>query len=84
MVACLVSQPNANLVNRPYLVKMQQIFSCKLNRWLVVISYLYLFMYGTIQVLRHHVFDFFMPTHILDDLQYCKSLPFSDPTHPPL
>ena len=28
---------------------------------------------GTIQVLRHHVFDFFRPTHLFDDLQYCKS-----------
>ena len=29
--------------------------------------------YGTIQLLRHHVFDFFRPTHLFDDLQYCKS-----------
>ena len=35
--------------------------------------YTYLLFKRTIQVLRHHVFDFFMPTHILDDLQYCKS-----------
>ena len=29
---------------------------------------------GTIQVLRHHVFDFLgPPTHLFDDLQYCKS-----------
>ena len=28
---------------------------------------------GTIQVLRHHVLDFFKPTHLFDDLQYCKS-----------
>ena len=28
---------------------------------------------GTIQVLRHHVFDIFRPTHLFDDLQYCKS-----------
>ena len=24
---------------------------------------------GAIQVLRHHVFDFFRPTHLFDDLQ---------------
>ena len=29
---------------------------------------------GTIQVLRHHVFDFLgPPTQHFDDLQYCKS-----------
>ena len=34
----------------------------------------YQFKYlGTIQVLRYHVFDFFRPTHLFDDLQHCKS-----------
>ena len=28
---------------------------------------------GGIQVLRHHVFGFFRPTHLFDDLKYCKS-----------
>ena len=32
-----------------------------------------IFPFGTIQVLRHHVFHFFRPTHLFDDLQYCKS-----------
>ena len=27
---------------------------------------------GTIQVLRHHVYDFFRPIHLFDDLQYSK------------
>ena len=31
------------------------------------------FALGGIQVLRHHVFGFFRPTHLFDDLQYCKS-----------
>ena len=40
---------------------------------------------GTIQVLRHHVFDFFRPTHptlmIYSTVNH-QELPFSDPTHP--
>ena len=42
---------------------------------------------GTIQVLRHHVFDIFRPTHPPTSLMIYSTvnhqkMPFSDPTHP--
>ena len=70
---------------QPKCTPQPQAYSFRGNySFLIVENVEILIQLGTIQVLRHHVFDFFRPTHPPFTVVNHQKLPFSDPTHPSL